>query len=489
MKQAVLYARVSSKEQEQSGFSIPAQIKFLNDYARKEGFEVVKIFSESMTAKEEGRNEFNAMLKFLRQHKNIHHILVEKNDRLLRNESDMTTVIKTAQSSNINFHLVKDCMILNKQSKPQDFLIFTIFSAVSAMMPRNLSGEVLKGMTEKCEEGFYPGRAPIGYKNIRLSKKQGIIVVDDENAPFIKKIYELYATGAYSFKSLAIKMNELGFTPYKKPCSKMIIEKIFNNPFYMGEFEWNGKRYFDTRHQPLISKELFYAVQEQRRATGSPRIIKHDFIYTNMIKCSICGCYLTAEIKKSKYIYYHCTGNKGGDCKKKYLKQEHIDEFVSDTLKGLYVSPECIKLILDIIKIMYKEKNEFEENSLEQIEKQIKLYRTRLNKLYIDKLDGVIDEGFYHDRKEDWQIELDKLEIKRQTVLQGDSVFIKNAENLLELCKNAYNYYLKQNNEQKREMLNLLCSNFSYDGENLDMELKSTFEPMFKSAILINGGG
>ncbi len=51
MKKVVIYARVSSKRQEEEGYSIPAQLKFLNEYAAKNGFAVVKEFIDSETAK------------------------------------------------------------------------------------------------------------------------------------------------------------------------------------------------------------------------------------------------------------------------------------------------------------------------------------------------------------------------------------------------------------------------------------------------------
>ena len=75
---AFLYVRVSSKEQEESGFSIPAQIKFLQTYAKKKGFEVVEIFAESITAKEAGRKEFERMLKVIKRQKKACHLLCEK---------------------------------------------------------------------------------------------------------------------------------------------------------------------------------------------------------------------------------------------------------------------------------------------------------------------------------------------------------------------------------------------------------------------------
>lgn len=66
-KQAVIYARVSSREQEREGFSIPAQLKLLKEYALKNGFQIVNKYSGAETAKKAGRTNYNAMLAFLKE--------------------------------------------------------------------------------------------------------------------------------------------------------------------------------------------------------------------------------------------------------------------------------------------------------------------------------------------------------------------------------------------------------------------------------------
>ena len=71
MKKAVLYARVSSDRQEKEGFSIPAQIKLLHEYASKNNISIVKEFVESETAKKAGRKQFNEMLKFLKKNSTV----------------------------------------------------------------------------------------------------------------------------------------------------------------------------------------------------------------------------------------------------------------------------------------------------------------------------------------------------------------------------------------------------------------------------------
>ena len=91
-KKAVLYARVSSDRQEKEGFSIPAQIKLLHEYAKKNNILIVEEFVESETAKKAGRTQFNNMVKYLKKNSTVRIILVEKTDRLYRNLKDYVTL-------------------------------------------------------------------------------------------------------------------------------------------------------------------------------------------------------------------------------------------------------------------------------------------------------------------------------------------------------------------------------------------------------------
>ena len=68
-KQAVIYARVSSKEQEKEGFSIPAQLKLLKEYAAANGFPVAQEYIDIETAKQTGRAAFGEMIAYLKAHR------------------------------------------------------------------------------------------------------------------------------------------------------------------------------------------------------------------------------------------------------------------------------------------------------------------------------------------------------------------------------------------------------------------------------------
>ena len=149
-KQVVIYARVSSKEQEREGFSIPAQLKLLRDYAKKKGFEIVEEYSDAETAKKAGRTNYNAMLAFLKANTEIRTVLVEKTDRLYRNFKDYVTL----EDYDLEVHLVKEGSIISKNSKSHDKFIHGIKVFMAKNYIDNLSEEISKGLKEAVEEGY-----------------------------------------------------------------------------------------------------------------------------------------------------------------------------------------------------------------------------------------------------------------------------------------------------------------------------------------------
>ena len=148
---AISYVRVSTKDQEAEGFSVPAQQKLVQEYARRNGFNILREFEEAETAKKTGRKQFGAMMQFLIQNK-CRTIIVEKTDRLYRNFGDCVALDQLG----VEIHLAKEGRIIGKNSRSQDKLLHGIQLVIAANFTDNLKEEVRKGMREKAEQGFIP---------------------------------------------------------------------------------------------------------------------------------------------------------------------------------------------------------------------------------------------------------------------------------------------------------------------------------------------
>ena len=476
MEKAVLYARVSSKEQEKEGYSIPAQIELLKNYAQKNNIKIDKIFTESETAKKAGRKAFNEMLAHMKKSK-INIILVEKTDRLYRNFKDYVTL---EEIPNLIIHFVKDREILDEKAPASVKLAHGFRVLIAKNYIDNLRDEVNKGRAEKIKQGGFPHKAPVGYLNdTDKSTGKKTIIIDKQKAPFIKKLFELYSTGAYSVDELRQTLFKEGFNHKGKPYSKPKLLYTLKDVFYIGKFIINGVVY-DGKHAPIIDVELFNKVQKMFNQSKA-RSHDTEFAYTGLITCGHCGCQMTAELKKGKYVYYHCTGKRGGTCKKDYIREELINDVFMDLI-GRIPNPEgpIFDIIRNSIKDIRKSKGEFEEASTEAIQKQIDRLSSRIDNLYTDKLDGKISEDFWKEKHALWYSEKDTLLNKLRELNNAARTFDEGTNLLANFCKHAPQAFLKANAKKKQQILKMIGSNFSYKDKKLSVELSSVFD------ILIN---
>lgn len=322
---------------------------------------------------------------------------------------------------------------------------------------------------------------PKARKN-RLNVLKTEVEVDPQAAPFVKQMFELYATGSYSLMSLRKKMISDGMV-YRngKNFHKSTLETILKNPFYTGIFLWKGTRYENASHEAIISNELFNQVQEKLLNPYKSKSKKHLFPYTNLITCGVCGCSLTAEIKKGKYIYYHCTGYKE-NCKQPYIRQELIEKQFEEVLESIHISDEVQEFVLQGIRESFKDKIEYHNNRIAQIEKQIKLLQDRIDQAYLDKLDKKISEDFWRLHSKNWIEEKESLTHKLLSSQKADSAYLENANLILELSKKAAALFKTRNTKQKRQLITMLVSNCSYKDGKLDLELISPFNMIMKTS-------
>ena len=139
------------------------------------------------------------MLKVLGSDRGCRVVLVEKTDRLYRNRTDALAVEELIEKRGVEGHLIKEGRIIGTDSRSQDKFMHDIHVAVAKHYVENLKEEVKKGMREKAEQGFYPGRAPFGYRNNPATR---LVEIDPAKASVITRIFELYGSGEHSLTTL-----------------------------------------------------------------------------------------------------------------------------------------------------------------------------------------------------------------------------------------------------------------------------------------------
>jgi len=468
---ALVYARVSSKEQADEGFSIPAQLKLLREYAAAQGFEITQEFVDVETAKQAGRQAFGEMVEHLRRHlKTCRIVLVEKTDRLYRNLRDYVTL----DELDLEIHFVKENFILSDDSRSTEKFMHGIKVLMAKNYVDNLSEEASKGMRTKAEQGTWPSSAPLGYINVVLGEKRGI-ALDPERAGIMRRMFATYALGNCSLEEVRLRAIAEGLvTKRGKPPTKSTIERVLKNPFYIGQFQWGGRTY-DGDHTPLVSVELFQRVQEALRKGNHPvHEAKRSFAYTGLIKCAHCGCAVTAGVHKGKYVYYHCTGARG-DCAAPLIREDRLEDLLGELVQRVQIDDETIDWVVTALKESHRDEKEYHDEQIGQLQAEVRRLQDRMDAAYEDKLDGRISEEFWQRRTGEWRTRRLELQASIERHQRAAELYLDAGVQVLSLAQRAYPLWLQQPQAERRKLLDILLLNCTFDGETLRATYRKPF--------------
>jgi site-specific DNA recombinase len=468
---AVLYARVSSKEQAEEGFSIPAQRQLLRSYAKREGLQVIIEFSDDETAKSTGRTGFGNMLSFLQEHAEVRTLLVEKVDRLTRNFEDYGLLKRLG----LTIHFVKEGTILH----PQAHSSVRLFTGMRVLMVEhyveNLSEEVKKGMHEKAAEGGWPPWAPLGYRNTRTPEG---IAPDPHKAPLIIELFEAAASGAYSLTDLTKLARRIGLKGRRgKEITKSNMTLLLQNPVYTSTFMWGGKTY-QGKYEPLITEDLFAQAAQMMRNRRRPRSTKRTFTFTGLVRCKTCNGLLTGDLKKGRYVYYACRGKAG--CKRFYPERV-LEEETLRALQSLRIATAISEWIAAELSHWFEEHTRADRNRNAHSEKRITELQRLIAASYEEKLLGRLDENTWEEHTRRWKEELAELQERIRPKGTDRDDFLRRVRSPLELAQTAANQYLRQESQERARLLKTLCSNYTAIDGTITIQMRSPFDALAKA--------
>jgi len=485
---SVLFCRVSSLEQSESGYSLDSQEKLLKEYADSKDFKILRTYkiTESAAGKQI-RKTFKEMLQFVDKN-NVPVIVCEKIDRLTRNLKDASEISDWIQADEKReVHFVKENFIVNKNTKAHENLIWDMKVAIARFYTNNLGEEVVKGQKEKIAQGWLPTKPPLGYKTTGESGHK-IHVIDDSIAPHIRKMFEIYATGNYSLSTLVKEMYKQGLRNRDgKKAGKSQIHRLLSDPFYYGKMRWKNEIY-PAKHKKLVSKELFEDVQKiLLRKTSNPTYRKHTPVFKAMIKCGECKGTVTWEIQRKKW-YGHC--NHYRECsQRKYIRQTSVEEQLFPHFDK--VAPKSER-VLKWLEGALKESHagEIRENDLkrESLHRIVTISDKRIEGAYKDKLDGkmpadVCDKAM-KDATQEKEDALDTLKI-----LSGErTAYYEAGYAIHELALKAKDIYLSKRAsiEDKRLLLSHAFQGHTLSDNRLNPNYTLAFEFLAKWMPKIN---
>lgn len=328
---AAAYIRVSTDKQDE--LSPDAQLRLLKEYASAHDLYLPDefIYREIGISgrKAERRPEF---MKMIAQAKTkpaspFQTILVWKFSRFARNQEE-SIVYKSLLKKQCSVEVVSVSEPL--VDGPFGTLIERIIEWMDEYYSIRLSGEVLRGMTEKAMRGGFQSYAPFGYKLVNHE-----LVPDPETKKIVQSIFQQYRANI-SLTEIAHRITDQGYrTKFGNAFERRNIEYILQNPVYIGKVLWskNGRRRRDWKesddvivaegsHEPIITKEEFEEVQKiihlKREMLPKNSRPTNEYVHwlSGLMKCGSCGSSMTVAHANGQRAYaWQCRNYSRGRCR------------------------------------------------------------------------------------------------------------------------------------------------------------------------------
>lgn len=473
---AIIFARVSTEDQKKEGYSIPAQITKMREYATHKGFEIIKECEVDESSTIDNRKRLNEVIELIRISKEKLILIVDTVDRLQRSFKESVIFDDLRKQDKVEIHFLRENLNIHKDSNSSEMMRWDC----SVMMARGyvlmLSDNIKRSYAQKLRSGEITGAAPFGYKNIRNEAGRADVIVDDFKGSVLRKAFELYATGAYSIQTLRQKIAK----EYGLKWSQGKTDALLKHPFYYGMMFVKGKHYAH-RYPPLITKELFDQVQAMKEGRHKKKF-KYaglPYIYRGMITCAHCGCMITPEKHKGKYVYYHCTEHNGKHGAA-WVREEELTGQFANIFKRMQVPEKVIAQITEGFKSMHMGKIEFkkEEESHWLAEKQKN--QSRIDKMYLNKLDGSITESDYTRFYNQFRASIAECDTHLAALQQTDDDYYAACKCVLDVATHAHEAFMSSEGEEKRQLISLAFQNLRLDGGKLLFDAVKPFNRMLE---------
>ena len=450
--EAVIYTRVSTKEQADNNASLDTQMKHCKKYAEEKGLEIVEFFGGTYeSAKDDERKEFQKMLSFVKRRKSIGYVIVYSYDRFSRSGPSGAFISHELKQRGVKVVSVTQSIDHNDPSGNFMEGIYHLFSEFDNQLRRDKS---MTGMVEKLKQGYWPFMPPTGYTNVHQGKNadQHKMVINDKGK-LLKKAFEWKANQDLSLVEIAKRLNARGFDIEAKRLSQ-----YFANPFYCGYItsKMIPGEMVDGKHPPLISKNTFIKVHQNLEKYNSGYKIQQEvdeLPLKQFVKCDECGTSYTGYLVKKKGLYYYKCNLKGcANNRSQKVLHEKFEAMISGFTFNPILAPVVRKMLLHLLS----ERIQLNSSDKKVIQVEISNLKKKIDALEERFVNGQIDQELFEKFRSKYRVNIQQFETELGSSENQLSNLEKAADKCIEMALKLPSIWGSAHFNRKQRIQNLL---------------------------------
>lgn len=403
---ALIYLRVSTDRQAQKGIALPTQEERCLAHAAEHGYEVntkTDLYVDGgESARTMDRPALMDLLTRCKEDKSVRVVIVYDVSRLARNRLDFALIKQALRKEGVTLISATEPI----DETPEGQMLEGVLSTVAEFFSAQSARKVKANMRRKAESGGWPCHAPYGYKNRKEKFPSGEIRAwiepEPEEARWVKRAFELFATGKYSVKTLARKLDQEGILVRRrrdrrtKRFHHSQLERILRNKIYVGIIEWGGIVNEQANHKHLLDPDLFYRVQEALvlRSGSTTRIRRHRSLFKGIAVCDECRSGMTIDLKETSTTrairYLRCrkvSKGKPVKCEQRYFNEEVYAEQLERLMGCVELPPQAVEVVQGKLEQLTGEETRVYERARGELERQLETVRARRQNLLLRSLD------------------------------------------------------------------------------------------------------
>ena len=479
---AIILARVSDKQQD----SNEAQVVRVSDYVKFKELTTWKTIEIEESSTKGDREKFQEVIKIIQEAKEPIALVVDTVDRLQRGFKESVQLDELRKSGKIEIHFYRENLVIHKDSNSADLLRWDMAVMFARSYVLQLSDNVKRKFEQKRNKGEITGMPRIGYINANDENNPEIktIIPDPERSHHVVKIFNLYSTGKYSYAMILKIITEDGLQSLnigKRKSKKLTcsgIENILKDTFFYGmAYSKKYNKHYPHKYFPLISKELFDKCEEVRN--GKSRRAKkagQDFIFRGLITCKECGCTVTPEVKKGRFVYYSCTNAKK-TCKRVYVNEKELLKPVYEVLEAFTnIRKGAEEQLIKELKKLNESESLYHASEVKRIQEDLELYGKRKMELVDTFLDKSITREIYDKKFQEYDDKLVDLQNELGRYTQADNNYKIGISTVFQLASNAKALFESSETHEKTALLKFLIQNPTLNGRKLEYTLRKPFD-------------
>lgn len=396
VRKVAIYARVSTTNQAEEGYSIDGQIDSLEKYCEAMGWDVYnKYIDAGFSGGSLNRPEMTNLINDVKNGL-FDTVLVYKLDRLSRNVRDTLYLIKDVFNTNkIDFVSIQENI---DTSSAMGTLFLTLLSAIAEFEREQIKERMQLGKLGRAKSGksMQWAKTSYGYDYI---KETGTLSVNLYQALIVRKMFQWYLSGM-SITKLRDALNEQ--YGQDKEWSYRTVRVILSNPVYCGYNQFKGQ-IFPGTHEPIISEDDFNKTQDEikeRQRTAAerfnPRPFQAKYMLSGIAQCGYCSAPLAIKMGMkrkdgTRLVKYECKQrhprktkgvtvyNNNEKCDSGFYFKDDIEHFVLTEISKLQTDSDYIDKLFS-----NTEKETIDRDSYQRQIDNLTTKISRLNDLYID---------------------------------------------------------------------------------------------------------